>query len=350
MTSTDNPASTARDRTAGWQVITGSARGAAHRASGLPNQDAVACRDGPGGVVTVAIADGHGHARHFRSADGSALAVDVACRVVARLAAGAGGAGGAGAGSRAGFAGGAGSGAAGAAGGAGSGAAAAGSAGSSAAGASAAGAAAALAGRLPGAIVADWRSAVAAQLAVRPYTAQEQSLLDLAADPPEVPYGSTLLVAVATADWLVCAQIGDGDMLAVRPDGGIVYPVAADDRLDGLRTTSLCQPDAVASFRTAAHDLRAVPLAALLLATDGYGNSQAEEPWQPGVGRDLAELAAARSRHWFEEQVPGWAQRCASAEGSGDDTTIALLLHAEVGARAARVPGGQEGGLLEWTD
>ena len=29
------------DEVATWQVITGSARGAAHRASGLPNQDAV---------------------------------------------------------------------------------------------------------------------------------------------------------------------------------------------------------------------------------------------------------------------------------------------------------------------
>jgi len=70
-----------------WQVITGSARGAAHRASGLPNQDAVASQDGPGGVV-VAIADGHGHIRHFRSADGAALAVDVACRAASRTAAG----------------------------------------------------------------------------------------------------------------------------------------------------------------------------------------------------------------------------------------------------------------------
>jgi len=71
------------DRTTGevttWQVITGSARGATHRASGLPNQDAVASQHGPGGVV-VAVADGHGHIRHFRSADGAALAVDVACR------------------------------------------------------------------------------------------------------------------------------------------------------------------------------------------------------------------------------------------------------------------------------
>jgi hypothetical protein len=158
---------TTTDEVATWQVITGSARGAAHRASGLPNQDAVASHDVTGGVV-VAIADGHGHIRHFRSADGAAL--------------------------------------------------------------------------------------------------------------------------------------------------------------DGRRTTSLCQPDALASFRTGAHDLREVPLAALLLATDGYGNAQADEPWQPSVGRDLAELAACHDRHWFEQEVPGWARRCASAEGSGDDATIALLL------------------------
>jgi uncharacterized protein GlcG (DUF336 family) len=69
-----------------WQVITGSARGAAHRVSGLPNQDAVASQDGPG--VVVAVADGHGHIRHFRSADGAALAVDVACRAASQAAAG----------------------------------------------------------------------------------------------------------------------------------------------------------------------------------------------------------------------------------------------------------------------
>src|SRR4029077_17548412 len=73
-----------------WQVIPGGARGAAHRASGLPNQDAVAGQDGPG-VVVVAIADGHGHVRPFRSADGATLAVAGPCRVAgeagARLAA-----------------------------------------------------------------------------------------------------------------------------------------------------------------------------------------------------------------------------------------------------------------------
>jgi hypothetical protein len=270
------------DQVATWQVITGSARGAAHRASGLPNQDAVASRDGPGGVV-AAIADGHGHIRHFRSADGAALAVDVACRVASRAAGGL--------------------------------------------ATDATGDEAERAGQeLARAVVADWRSAVADQLEERPYTTEEQWLLDRSADTPVIPYGSTLLVAVIAAGWLVCAQIGDGDMLAVRPDGSSFSPVAGDDRLDGRRTTSLCQPDALASFRTGAHDLRQVPLAALLLASDGYGNAQADEPWQPSAGRDLAELAASHDRHWFGREVPGWAERCASAEGSGDDATIALLL------------------------
>jgi Protein phosphatase 2C len=268
-----------------WHVVMGSARGAAHLASGLPNQDAAASRDGLGGAVCVAIADGHGHSRHFRSADGAALAVDVACRAASRTAA------------------------------------------TLTAGTPDRADVAAAARELSRAIVADWRSAVAGHLAARPFTPAEQSAIDIAADTPVIPYGSTLLAAMIAGHWLVCAQIGDGDMLAIRPDGGYFYPVAADDRLDGQRTTSLCQPDAVASFRTGAHDLREVPLTAVLLATDGYGNAQADDPWPPGVGRDLAGLAASRDRHWFEQQVPGWAASCASAGGSGDDTTIALLLH-----------------------
>ena len=294
---TDSTTDSTTAEAATWQVITGSARGAAHRASGQPNQDAVASQDGPG--VVVAIADGHGHIRHFRSADGAALAVDVACRAASQAVAGL------------------------------------------AADTTGDKEAERAGQELARAVVSGWRSAVAAQLEARPYTVEEQFILDRSADTPVVPYGSTLLVAVIAAQWLVCAQIGDGDMLAVRPDGSSFAPVPGDDRLDGRRTTSLCQPDALASFRTGVHDLRQVPLAALLLATDGYGNAQADEPWPPSVGRDLAELAACCDRHWFGQEVPGWAERCASAEGSGDDATIALA--------AARYRAGPGRGRLTWT-
>jgi hypothetical protein len=44
------------------------------------------------------------------------------------------------------------------------------------------------------------------------------------------------------------------------------------------------------------------------------------------VSADLAELITDRSPEWLAGQLPVWASRCASAEGSADDTTIALLI------------------------
>ena len=261
-----------------WRVSTGTARGAAHEASRQPNQDNVQYQAaGPAGGVVAAVADGHGASRHFRSMTGSLLAVRAGCGVVAELAAGAGGE-------------------------------------------WTAEQAAALRDQLPAAVVTRWRELVARHRARHPYADGEQAALDAAGDGPDIPYGSTLLVALVAGDWLVCGQIGDGDMLAVRPGGGAWSPVSGDDRLDGYHTTSLCQRDAVGSFRTAAHDLRTEPLLALLLGTDGYGNAQAAGQWQPAVARELAGFAAGHDPAWFAEQlrrsrccsrrtVPGWRPR-----------------------------------------
>lgn len=287
---------------ANWHISAGSARGAAHRAAGLPNQDSVAycTATADGGDTVAAVADGHGHYRHFRSADGSALAVAAGCRVGSRLAAGLAGQ------------------------------------------PDQAGAEAVVRSSL-GALVQEWRRAVAGHLDRHPYTAEELAALDITGDGGEVPYGSTLLMAVAGARWLACAQIGDGDFLAVRPSGGYVVPLPDDDRLDGLRTTSLCQENAQEAFRVGVQGLDEAPLLALLLATDGFGNAQAADPWQPGVSQDLARLAAVHDHRWFDDQVPRWAERCASAEGSGDDTTIVLLLSPSAMALTAHAAGVQRG-------
>jgi hypothetical protein len=267
-----------------WRVIIGTARGITHEVRHIPNQDDAGSRAvGQGGGVVAAVADGHGAGRHFRSSTGSLLAVRAALGVVDELAAEV----------------------------------------SDQWNAATAGT---LRDRLPQAVVTRWRDLVTRHHAGHPYSPAEQAALDESGDGPEIPYGSTLLVALIAGGWLVCAQIGDGDMLAVRPDGGAWSPVSGDERLDGYHTTSLCQRGAVDYFRTAAHELRTQPLLALLLGTDGYGNAQVADPWQPAVARDMAELAARHDHRWFERQVPDWAERCASAEGSGDDTTIALLL------------------------
>jgi hypothetical protein len=273
---------TSRRDPVAWRVIVGTARGITHETRHLPNQDSAESRAIAGGVV-AAVADGHGAVRHFRSSTGSMLAARAACAVVEELTA-------------------------------------------QTSAPWTDGVAGSLRDQLPRAIVTRWRELVARHLELHPFTADELAALEIAGDRPEIPYGSTLLVAVVAGGWLVCAQIGDGDMLAVRPDGHGWTAVAGDERLDGFHTTSLCQAGAVGSFRTAAYDLQTEPLLALLLGTDGYGNAQASDPWQPEVAKDIAELAARHDHRWFERQLAGWAERCASAAGSGDDTTITLLL------------------------
>ncbi len=66
-----------------WQILACSSRvGAEHRRRGLPGQDSVAQWVGTSGdgaaVLVLALADGHGHQRHWRSGVGSALACGVA--------------------------------------------------------------------------------------------------------------------------------------------------------------------------------------------------------------------------------------------------------------------------------
>lgn len=278
---------TIRVQTLPWQVHTASAIGAGHVKDGRANQDAVgrklAARPDGSAVLVVAIADGHGDSRHFRSDRGAAMAVATGISAVLAWSASI-------------------------------------SAGPAAIRLSAE-------DMLVPDIVARWNAAVAADLSGDPFTDAERTAHAELALPAEIAYGSTLLVAAFTADYAVFAQIGDGNIVAVLPDGQSLSPVSEDSSLDGWRTTSLCQPDAVAAFRVGVVQLAVSPLFAVLVATDGFGNAQAEDPWQPGFAADLARLGHEQDQGWFTSQVPGWAAQCASSDGSGDDATLALAIN-----------------------
>jgi len=287
-----------QDTRGAWVALTASERGAAHHASGLPNQDAVQTRPAGPNAVVAAVADGHGHRRHFRSATGAALAVIVACEAAAELAARL----------------------------------------------DAVEAAERLEsealGILVPAITGRWRAAVADDLAARPFTDEEQATR-ARGDDPLIAYGSTLLLAVAGWRWLVLVQIGDGDIVGIQPGGRALLPVPADPSLDGLQTTSLCAPRAEEDFRVAVVDLSSTTLLAVLLATDGYGNSQVSDMWADAVSADLAGMIGAQPPEWLAAQLPSWVSRSASADGSADDTTVALLIAPSVpdqGSDAPTVP------------
>jgi hypothetical protein len=265
-----------------WLALTASQRGAAHQATGLPNQDSVATRQIGPDVLVAAVADGHGHRRHFRSARGSQLAVSVACQAAQELAARL-----------------------------------------DEFQAAAPIESDALDTLVP-AITEGWRDAVRDDLTADPFTAREEAARG--GDDALIAYGSTLLLAIAGRRWLVLVQIGDGDIMGIQPDGRPLLAVPPDPSLDGHQTTSLCGVRAEDDFRAAVVDISTTPLLGVMLTTDGYGNAQVADPWTDAVCADLAELINDRSPEWLAGQLPLWASRCASAEGSADDTTIALLI------------------------
>lgn len=280
-----------------WLALTASQQGAAHQATGLPNQDAVATRHVRPDALVAAVADGHGHRRHFRSARGSRLAVALACEAAQELAA------------------------------------------RLDEFESAGQLESEALGKLVPAITSSWREAVREDVAADPFTAQEEAWR-AGRDDALIAYGSTLLVAIAGRRWLILVQIGDGDIVGIQPDGQPFLPVPRDPSLDGQQTTSLCGPRAEDDFRAAVVDNSTTALLGVLIATDGYGNAQAADPWTDAVSADLAELINDRPPEWLASQLPLWASRCASVDGSADDTTIALLIApSATGRRAATTEG-----------
>jgi len=272
-----------------WRAVIAGQIGAYHSEVGLDYEDACTVRpeeslDRPEPLVAVAVADGHGHARHFRSARGSQLAVDIATDLAFDVA----------------------------------------------------GEIrrpdalrAALHTRIGPELVARWREAVEADIADDPVTAVELAAAGLPFDATMEDkiygYGSTAMIALATPEWLLCAQIGDGDAFAITDGGHAIRLVPPDPLLDGWRTTSLCQADALSSLRYGVIRLDDSDIAAVMLATDGYGNAQPSTDWDDLFAADFAKLLTRHPVDRIAQALPRWVAACASDEGSGDDVTVALL-------------------------
>ncbi len=255
-----------------WRVIASSVRGSSHVTSGKPNQDAVAWADLPGGGVVAAVSDGHGSDRSPRSDRGSRLAVAAACQVTTEMV-------------------------------------------------TAPSSAVELEHVLRSAVlpvtVARWRSAVRADLDGDP--------LDGVAGDPLLPYGATLLVAVASGGVVAAAQIGDGDVVVGRQPASSDHLIVPDDRFVAGETSSLCLDDALSYVRAAVADGDEPP-AFVLLATDGYGNSFADEHWAASVGSDLLSHLRSQGPEWVQQRLDDWLAE--SAQVGGDDVTVAVLVPA----------------------
>jgi len=281
-----------------WRVLGHSVRGASHRRSGAPNQDAILwwspAPDGP--PIALVVSDGHGSDKSFRSEIGSRLAVETTMGLLRELL---------GVLSR--------------------------SPNLSAVKRTAE-------ERLPQEIVRGWQAAVDAHLATHPLTEEELARLEekrgAAAcrelvDHPRLAYGATVLAALVTQRFLLFVQLGDGDILMVLDDGDVVRPMARDPRLIANETTSLCMTRAwqEVQLRFLASD-GGLP-ALILLATDGYANSFVNEAAFLQVGTDLLAIMQEDGAQAVEANLATWLEE-ASVAGSGDDISLGILYRGDV--------------------
>lgn len=269
-----------------WNVIGASARGSSHHRSGLPNQDACEFRQGDRSSAlraVLAVSDGHGGSRHFRSQVGSTLAVNTAVNVLFAAFA-------------------------------------------ESAAAPVDSEILAIAAR----IAESWRDAVLSDFRHHAFLAEELQTVEAAEgavarasveEDPLLAYGATLLATVVTDDFILYLQLGDGDILTVEEDGATNRPIAADDRLMANQTTSLCQAGAAGEFRS---KVATQFPALILMATDGYANSFRSDADFLRIGADYLGIIRKQGLDSLAEELPAILAG-ASQEGSGDDITLGIL-------------------------
>ena len=267
-----------------WRTIKASVRGAAHYRTGLPNQDAVRVvrfNDDP--ALLVALADGHGSAKCFRSQRGARLAVSVAQQACAQLFK--------------------------------------------------------LNSlsqikrwaeeELPKGLVRRWRERVDRLIDRQPLTPEELAPLDAASrrqveNQPHLAYGSTLLVVIVAPGFILYLQLGDGDILTVSAAGEVERPIPKDPRLMANETTSLCSAQAWNEMQVRFQTLAGAPPALILAATDGYANSYRDEAGFQQVARDIWAMLRDDGDAAVKPHLKDWLNE-ASQHGSGDDITVGIV-------------------------
>ena len=262
-----------------WSVLGGSVRGASHLRNDLPNQDALKYHDEPPWLL--ALADGHGSVRSFRSDRGARFAVELANELGSTLPTES----------------------------------------------NPSTVKQWVEGDLPSKLVCQWCERVDADIESEPFNTEQTQILGLkAGNEPRarLAYGATLLLVVVTDSFIFYLQLGDGDILTVSASGEVSRPLPKDERLIANETTSLCMDKARNEVRTGFQVIVNDPPALVLAATDGYANAFRDESSFLQVGPDLLRLLREEGPEFIKGNLENWLNESSEA-GSGDDITVGLL-------------------------
>lgn len=269
-----------------WHIINESVIGKSHIKSGLPNQDAVLTKEVSDKVILSAVADGHGSKKCFRSDLGAKFAVESAIEIGENIHSewlkedGE------------------------------------------------------LNTKKIGKyytkkIVKKWQNLVGNHIKENAF--EEDIVNRLSVDErksiaknPSMVYGSTLVMVLLIDQYIVCYQLGDGDILFVSKAKKVTRPLMKDKRHIANDTLSLCLNKPEREFKIRVFKDSKNILRMIVLSTDGYANSFSNDSAFQKVGSDLLTLAEEDGVECIDENLKEWLDETTEL-GSGDDITVSIL-------------------------
>jgi serine/threonine protein phosphatase PrpC len=276
---------------AGFKAI---AHGESHKEKDQPCQDAVFYKPYKNGGI-IAVADGHGSEKHFRSATGSAYAVEIASNTIfdflqlqaERKSADKGGL--------------------------------------NIKQLVSQSVREAQIKQIERSIITRWRSATVEHFRKNPLNEAERELcakleLDNTDDNTKVRfYGTTLLAALLKDEFWFVLQIGDGKCVIIDAQGKARFPGIDDEALGFGKTTSLCDSKAAENFRDI---YGGTPIKGITVATDGVTDSFIPDAYLEFHEKLYADFCRNPeiASNGVERGISVWA-----ANGSRDDAAMAGL-------------------------
>ena len=282
----------------GWQVMSASARGTIHERSDAPNQDALSwwSAEGEKALAVLCVADGHGSSEYTHSHIGARLAVEQAQMLLVnellpRILDGS-------------------------------------------AVADLAQFKRHLSQQLPKDLVKRWRASIYEHATDNPLPKDETScsggegVTHPAAAKTDIPveqrYGATLLAVLLAPKLHLYIQLGDGDILTISQEGEVARPpFPADSQLIANHTTSLCSKEAWRFVRIHFQPIVEKPPVLVMLATDGYANSFADNAAFEQVAKDIYGALQQDGSAAISGLLPDWLKETSEA-GSGDDISVVI--------------------------
>lgn len=188
--------------------------------------------------------------------------------------------------------------------------------------------------QLFGSIIYDWSSKVKDHALTNPITDAEKADLEESwiADfedrrSLEKVYGCTLIVYASTPDIWFAFQIGDGKCFSINQDGSWHEPIPWDDRCFLNKTTSICDSDAIDSFRYCYEGSDQHPIA-VLLGSDGIDDSFGEEENQVNFYVQILKSIVKDGIRQTEQEIQSTLPQL-SKIGSQDDMSISMVADIE---------------------